>query len=320
MSYTWQVVAPDWNSLTDYEKIQLFDDTNHQRPDATALQETYNSGGAFKIAIYDILSSGVHLFLKGRPITQLVKPTVLVPLKVFDQVLSISIKEPVITGATVKVAITLNMTDYYTFESGAWVQIDLGTEIETKGLTPTQFNSLSQTAWNLLDLTKGIGIAYSITTNETFSNDTSTSPNDVINVINAVEVQGKLTASWRSQLQGTVYDYEYVMDDLIKVYFYQEGNYKINYCNANDTSDDNNNDGDDNEEDIGDMAYKWSQSTDYKEDSLIYYDENLYRATANFTSGTTFDTDNLEMLGGRRLTTTERETIAEELNKCLTDM
>lgn len=304
MSYTWQVVAPDWDSLTDYEKIQLFDGTNHQIPDATALLETYNSGGAFKIAIYDILSSGVHLFLKGRPIRQLVKPIVLVPLKVFDQVLSISIKEPVITGAAVKVAITLNMTDYYTFESGAWVQIDLGTEIETKGLTPTQFNSLSQTAWNLLDLTKGIGIAYSITTNETFSDGNSTSPSDVIPVINAVEVQGKLTASWMSQLQGTVYDYEYVMDDLIKVYFYQEGNYKINYCNANELA----------------MAYKWSQSTDYKEDSLIYYDENLYRATANFTSGTTFDTDNLEMLGGRRLTTAERETIAEELNKCLTDM
>lgn len=310
MSYTWQVVAPDWDSLTDVEKIQLFDDTNHQRPDATALQETYNSGGAFKIAIYDILSSGVHLFLKGRPITQLVKPTVLVPLKVFDQVLSISIKEPVITGATVKVAITLNMTDYYTFEDGAWVQIDLDTEIETKGLSPTQFNGLSQTAWNLLDLTKGIGIAYSITTNETFSNDTSTSPNDVINVINAVEVQGKLTASWRSQLQGTVYDYEYVMDDLIKVYFYQEGNYKINYCSETTTGGD------------GGGIYSsgvsiWSPSTSYIENLLVYYDENLYRVKNTFVSGVTFSTDNLEMLGGTGLTEAEKQTIIDNFNSHL---
>ena len=145
MSYSWQVLATDWSSLTDAEKEALFKGTNYQLPTIAELTAL----GKFKIAIYDDYSTQHKYQIKAVPLNQVVKPVKLVPTKSFNNIDSITITSSVSTNAILKIAATTDLMDYkiYNSSTGEW---DVISDIETEGGIPSDIASIPSSAWDIL--------------------------------------------------------------------------------------------------------------------------------------------------------------------------
>lgn len=219
MAYTWQKLADDWEQLTDQEKIALFNGTNHNVPtgaELLALDEP------FKVAIYDLLQTGQHLYINGIPNRQIITPKELISTQMFHSIDRISLDFNLSGDGDIKIALTTNLVDYYSFNGTSWNLINL-VDIATDGMDAVTFNSLGTSAWGLLDLQGGVAFAYSLDiTNKTDQAD-----------IDNLNFAGELNSTWVSQKKGEVFDYEYVADNILRVHIYSKGDYKINYKKEN---------------------------------------------------------------------------------------
>ena len=215
MSYSWQVLATDWNSLTDAEKESLFKGTNYQLPtiaELTALSK-------IKVAIYDDYSTQHKYQMKAVPLNQVVKPVKLISTKSFNNIDSITITSSVSTDAVLKIAVTTDLKDYkvYNSSTGEW---DVISDIETEGRIPSDIASIPSSAWDiLLKESEGIGFEYFLS----ITNISDTCKTD--NLTLQVDMKG----SWQSALKGTDFNYGYPANDQLKVVLLNDGSYKINY-------------------------------------------------------------------------------------------
>lgn len=215
MSYSWQVLATDWSSLTDAEKESLFKGTNYQLPTIAELTAL----GKFKVAIYDDYSTQHKYQMKAVPLNQVVKPVKLISTKSFNNIDSITIASLVSTDAVLKIAVTTDLNDYkvYNPSTGGW---DVISDIETEGRIPSDIASIPSSAWDiLLKESEGIGFEYFLSI--TSISDTCKTDNLTLQV----DVKG----SWQSALKGTDFNYGYPANDQLKVVLLKDGSYKINY-------------------------------------------------------------------------------------------
>ena len=215
MSYSWQVLATDWNSLTDTEKESLFKGTNYKLPTIAELTAL----GKFKVAIYDDYSTQHKYQMKAVPLNQVVKPVKLISTKSFNNIDSITIASSVSTDAILKIAVTTDLKDYkvYNSSTGEW---DVISDIETEGRIPSDIASIPSSAWDiLLKESEGIGFEYFLS----ITNISDTCKTD--NLTLQVDMKG----SWQSALKGTDFNYGYPANDQLKVVLLKDGSYKINY-------------------------------------------------------------------------------------------
>ena len=215
MSYSWQVLATDCNSLTDAEKESLFKGTNYQLPTIAELTAL----GKFKVAIYDDYSTQHKYQMKAVPLNQVVKPVKLISTKSFNNIDSITITSSVSTDAVLKIAVTTDLRDYkvYNSSTGEW---DVISDIETEGRIPADIASIPSSAWGiLLKESEGIGFEYFLS----ITNISDTCKTD--NLTLQVDMKG----SWQSALKGTDFNYGYPANDQLKVVLLKDGSYKINY-------------------------------------------------------------------------------------------
>lgn len=220
MAYTWQKLADNWNTLTDSEKISLFEGTGHQVPTVAELMAL---NAPFQVAVYDISQTGQHLYIEGIPKRQTVIPKELISTSIFNSINRISLDFAMSGDGDIKIAVTTNLVDYYSYDGTQWNLIDLA-NIDTDGISPVAFNSLGLSAWNKLDLQGGVAFAYSLDiTNKTDEAD-----------IDTLYFTGDANGTWVSQKKGEVFDYEYVADNILRVHIYSNGDYKINYKYKND--------------------------------------------------------------------------------------
>ena len=215
MSYSWQVLATDWSSLTDAEKESLFKGTNYQLPTIAELTAL----GKCKVAIYDDYSTQHKYQMRAVPLNQVVKPVKLISTKSFNNIDSITIASSVSTDAILKVAVTTDLKDYkvYNSSTGEW---DVISDIETEGRIPSDIASIPSSAWDiLLKESEGIGFEYFLS----ITNISDTCKTD--NLTLQVDMKG----SWQSALKGTDFNYGYPANDQLKVVLLKDGSYKINY-------------------------------------------------------------------------------------------
>lgn len=215
MSYSWQVLATDWSSLTDAEKESLFKGTNYQLPTIAELTAL----GKFKVAIYDDYSTQHKYQMKAVPFNQVVKPVKLISTKSFNNIDSITIASSVSTDAILKIAVTTDLRDYkvYNSSTGEW---DVISDIETEGRIPSDIASIPSSAWDiLLKESEGIGFEYFLS----ITNISDTCKTD--NLTLQVDMKG----SWQSALKGADFNYGYPANDQLKVVLLKDGSYKINY-------------------------------------------------------------------------------------------
>ena len=215
MSYSWQILATDWNSLTDAEKEALFKGTNHQLPTIAELTAL----GKFKVAIYDDYSTQHKYQIKAVPFNQVVKPVKLISTKSFNNIDSITISSLVSTDAILKIAVTTDLKDYkvYNSSTGEW---DVISDIETEGRIPSDIASIPSSAWDiLLKESEGIGFEYFMSI-ENISDVCKT---------DSLTLQVDMKGSWQSALKGTDFNYGYPANDQLKVVLLKDGSYKINY-------------------------------------------------------------------------------------------
>ena len=215
MSYSWQVLATDWSSLTDAEKESLFKGTNYQLPTIAELTTL----GKFKVAIYDDYSTQHKYQIKAVPLNQVVKPVKLISTKSFNNIDSITISSLVSTDAILKIAVTTDLKDYkvYNSSTGEW---DVISDIETEGRIPSDIASIPSIAWDiLLKESEGIGFEYFMS----IENISDTCKTD------SLTLQIDMKGSWQSALKGTDFNYGYPANDQLKVVLLKDGSYKINY-------------------------------------------------------------------------------------------
>ena len=112
MGYVFKKLADSWTALTDAEKKALFEGTNYLKPSVDEIK----SLGDFKCLVYSD-NSDAKFKLTGVPNDQLVLPSGLISMLSFDGINSISLANTVSTNGIIKMAVTLDKSIYYTYDS-----------------------------------------------------------------------------------------------------------------------------------------------------------------------------------------------------------
>lgn len=113
---------------------------------------------------------------------------------------------------------------WQTYSSGAWIDIDIHDRdtFDTQGCSVLDMSAIPLTDWNNYKA-KILRFALITTTvNPTTRNK---------HIGNGISIKANLLGSWRHFKEDEA-QYEYVSDDEIKLTFFKEGNYKVNYLDS----------------------------------------------------------------------------------------
>lgn len=221
MPYSFKKLANNWSALSDSDKIALFEGTDYNVPTGAELMALNEP---FRVVVYDPVSTGQQLYVNAIPQAQLALPKELIDTSSFATIDNITLDCAITGGGKIRVAVTNDLVNYkvYNGTAGTWDAI-LPQDILDNGMSPSQINSLLQSNWNLLNIEGGVAFAYVLDiTNPTDSAD-----------VDAVTFEGTMSDYYRSQVKGTIYDYDYIGDSILRVYIYESGTYKINYKKKN---------------------------------------------------------------------------------------
>lgn len=221
MAYSFTQLANDWSSLTDAEKEALFENTNFNQATLAELQTL----GKFKVLAMSDSSSGSASDVQVRGVQDdfLVLPKSLFGSS-FYSIKSVDITESISdNNAKIRYALTKNLTDYYTFSNGEWVQLSAvnAETVITDGLSASDLASISASDWanfyNGID-DNGVGIAFAF--HETAVTQTT--------AIDNLEMTVDMMGTWNKATHNTDYDYGYSNTRLV-VNLKTNGSYRINY-------------------------------------------------------------------------------------------
>ena len=281
MPYSFKKLANNWSALSDSDKIALFEGTDYNVPTGAELMALNEP---FRVVVYDPVSTGQQLYVNAIPQAQLALPKELIDTSSFATIDNITLDCAITGGGKIRVAVTNDLVNYkvYNGTTGTWDAI-LPEDILDDGMSPAQVNSLLQSNWNLLNIEGGVAFAYVLDiTNPTDSAD-----------VDAVTFEGTMSDYYRSQVKGTVYDYDYIGDNILRVYIYESGTYKINYKKKNDGGGGGG----------GISIDEWKPNTSYSQGDFLIYNNTIYEVNNDFTSGNTFDDSNCTALVGNEATT-----------------
>ena len=213
MGYTWKKVADSYSTLTDAEKQALFDDTNY----LYATEAQLKALGKVKILVNDDYDTKHKIKMTAVPNDQIVVPKKLISTKSIENIDSVSISSTVGNNTVLKIAVTKDLSKYYSFNGTDWVEVS---DIKNDGNTPTEINSISSENWDkFINGANGIAFEYFLSiTDET----------DTLNT-DKLSMQVDMKGTWQSALKGTDFNYGYSANDQLKVTLLTDGSYKINY-------------------------------------------------------------------------------------------
>ena len=217
MSYSWQIVGNNFDSLTASEKEELFINTNYRKPTIDELKAL----GEFKVAVYDTSSSKPTVSVVGVPQDQLVLPKNLISLSAYGGVNNVSITHNLTGSAEIKLAVTLDKETYYTLDSsGEWVEISLD-NVYADGLSLTKLTEITRNQWDKLLTEEVEEFGFCFLLHKVNPSDEA----NIDNLILTVEMRGR----WVGAVHGTEYNYEYIDNTTMRVTITNAGTYKINY-------------------------------------------------------------------------------------------
>lgn len=208
---TWTKLADNWESLTDDEKVALFQNVTTDIPSITDLQAM----GKVKIVSLTENKSIVGVTLKGVPKRTVVIPKDIFSVDSFATINSMTLNCNLSGAGQVGVAITKDLKTYYIFDN-EWKVIDVNNDAF---MTPTQLSALTSAEWKtLLGDDTTLGIAYSLELSNT------TDKADIDSLTLNVDMKG----TWTKAIYGDEYTYEYSNKSL-QVDILKDGTYKVNY-------------------------------------------------------------------------------------------
>lgn len=216
MAYIFKLLTSEWNTLTDAEKIAMFEGTNYLKPTVEQLKTL----GEFNCMIYSDTEDSKFM-IKGVPKDQLVIPNGLISTLNFSTIKHINLINDIAENGVIKLAITLDKSTYYTFNftTSTWDIISTTAEdVLEKGLTPQSLASISEDSWTaLLKMGEGsIGFAYLLSTSAMADSV------KVDTLIMTVTMNGM----WK---HTTDYEYGYATNRSILITLKSDGDFKINY-------------------------------------------------------------------------------------------
>ena len=222
MAYAFTQLANDWTTLTDAEKEALFENTNFNQATLAELQTL----GKFKVLAMSDSAGGSASDVQVRGVHDdfLVLPKSLFGSS-FYRIKSVDITESIsdTENAKIRYALTKNLTDYYTFSNGEWVQLAAvnAETVITDGLSASDLALISESNWadfyNGSDDT-GVGIAFAF-------HETAISQ---VTAIDNLEMTVDMKGTWNKATHNTDYDYGYSNTQLV-VNLKTNGSYRINY-------------------------------------------------------------------------------------------
>lgn len=217
-------ITDNWHMLTDVEKETIFN--NYKNSVDTYVNENLFNLSTLQVVAYtenaDAVISGNFV---GLPNKKVIIPKGLIPATSFITILNAHMIYNVSGRADIKVAVTNDLENWYTYNFNTLEWNLISTEIDettgrysptTEGMT-NQGISLSKLE-NITDWTRfkdNIGFAYLLDIFE---------PGETCNV-DQLDLTVTVNGSWMHYNKGT---YVYTTDKLI-VYIYDNGDYKINY-------------------------------------------------------------------------------------------
>lgn len=218
MSYVFKLLAKDWDSLTDAQKIAYFTGTKGR----IATPSQLASLGKYKIMVYDDNATVHNCTVKGIPHPQLVKSARAISTLDFEQINSISVSATV-NNCTLKVAFTNDMVNYfgYDFINGVWHSVDVhsSNNFLMHGMDYDTVQDLTAQQIKLLNTEGKLGFAYLLDTNNT----------SYVPILENVTFNIDYKPSWDSCIQGKDYNYGYPVSNVLSVKLLTNGTYKINY-------------------------------------------------------------------------------------------
>lgn len=216
---TFQQLAPDWNALSDEEKVALFTATNGETPTIDELKTI----GKFKILTYSEYNNLVECTVSAVPKDQLVLPKKLINLGGYEVVHSIAVTSATTTSnSSVKVAFTKDLTTYiaYNKEMATWQNVD-ATDVNTfstNAMDASEVANIPEAKIAELGM-KGFAIAYALA-------ETNVADNCAVT---ALTIVADKKAPWNKAVYGTDATYSYPNSDVLEVKLLTNGSYKINY-------------------------------------------------------------------------------------------
>ena len=201
----------NWSGLSNTAKEALVSSFDENIPSIQDLATI----SPFRVLIDNTSLSNVKV--TGQPEPQIIEPTSLINTGAVSTIQSINITNT-LTDATVKFAITTDLTTYKVYDAitSSWV---VSTNIEEDGMSIAQINALTPEILALLDISNGIAFKQCfIATSENALAELS----DISAVVN-------IDGSWTQSVHGTDYNVTYPNKTTMSVRLLTNGDYIINY-------------------------------------------------------------------------------------------
>lgn len=216
---TFQQLAPDWNALSDEEKVALFTATNGETPTVDELKTI----GKFKVLTYSEYNNLVECTVSAVPKDQLVLPKKLINLGGYEVVHSIAVTSATTTSnSSVKVAFTKDLTTYiaYNKKTATWQNVDISSTntFSAGAMDASEVANIPEAKIAELGM-KGFAIAYALS-------ETNVADNCAVT---ALTIVADKKAPWNKAVYGTDATYRYPNSDVLEVKLLTNGSYKINY-------------------------------------------------------------------------------------------
>lgn len=215
-------LSDNWSTLSDTEKLAVFNQVSYENATGDEL-ETLEK---FKVISFSEENTKPIVTLSAIPKPQTVYQKQLLDISTYENIDSITVECTTSGSGIVKIAVTADLVDYYTYDSteNDWVKI----EDVANGMTPTVLSALTSEIWenfrDKIDRDK-LGFAYYLS----ITNLTDVASVDKLSM--HVDMQGL----WKPAKTDTDYDYSYISNTQLSVNLLTAGDYKINYAKANGT-------------------------------------------------------------------------------------
>ena len=177
--------------------------------------------GAFKVLITDTTSRKIDVNMSVVNKDTLITPKGLILLKSIEGIDKVSLTKSITGTGSCRLLVTNDLTTYKTFDGTNFVDIDHTdiNSIKTNGITPEVLTTITREQWDTLTVGKsGIGFAYLPTIEDT---------SDVAYISN-ISMTADMKGSWKRAKEAN-FDYEYPLNDVLRISIINDGSYKINY-------------------------------------------------------------------------------------------
>lgn len=219
MAYVFTKLADNWETLTESEKLALFESTDYEVPTIEDLKAL----GKFKVLTLSDLPDQQTLQVRAVPNPQLVLPKGLIPLDSFAGIKQVRATATVSSSAACRILVTTDLSSYYTYDAAAveWDEVNIAdVSAITAGIEAADLANIPAVAWDvMISGAKGIGFAYLLDLQKTA---------DVCEV-DELQMTVDMKGSWDMALPGTDYTYGYPLNTVLRVTLKTDGDYKINY-------------------------------------------------------------------------------------------